>query len=97
MTKWECYIEEYTSENGLAARLRDKKTNKKISIQTHSLESEMHFLRFLNAAKLHIEIMPTIFEHNGEDIVVLYGTKQKENKNTIFVSIDKNGSGYFFE
>lgn len=47
MTRWECYIEEYESENGLAARIRDKKTNKKISIQVTSLEGKMHFYSFL--------------------------------------------------
>ncbi len=97
MTRWECYIEEYESENGLAARLRDKKTNKKISIQVTSKEGKMHFMQFLGAAKANKEVMPTIFGRNGADIIAVYGIKQKENKNTIFIDIDKDGGGYFFE
>ena len=97
MTRLECYIEEYESENGLSARLRDKKTNKKISIQATSLEIEMHFLQFLSAAKLNKDMMPTVFDRDGEDIIAVYGVKQKENKNTIFVDTDKDGGGYLFE
>ena len=97
MTRWECYIEEYESENGLAARLRDKKTNKKISIQVTSLEGKMHFLRFLSAAKSNKDMMPTVFDRDGEDVIAVYGVKQKENKNTIFVDTDKDGGGYLFE
>lgn len=97
MTRWECYIEEYESENGLAARIRDKKTNKKISIQVTSLEGKMHFLQFLSAAKLNKDMMPTVFDRDGEDIIAVYGVKQKENKNTIFVDTDKDGGGYLFE
>lgn len=97
MTRWECYIEEYESENGLAARIRDKKTNKKISIQVTSLEGKVHFLQFLGAAKLNKDKMPTVFDRDGEDIIAVYGVKQKENKSTIFVDTDKDGGGYLFE
>lgn len=97
MTRWECYIEEYESENGLAARLRDKKTNKKIQILSTCLEEKMHLLRFLSAAKLHKGIMPTVFNRDGRDVVAVYGVKRKENKNTILVDIYKDGGGYLFE
>ena len=97
MTRLECYIEEYESEKGLEARLRDKKTNKKISIQVTSLEGEMHFLRFLNAAKLNKDIMPTVFDLDGEDVIAVYGVKQNENNNTIFIDTDVDGGGYLFE
>ena len=96
MTRWECYIEEYESENGLAARLRDKRTNKKISIQATSLEGKMHFLQFLSAAKANKEVMPTIFDRDGVDVIAVYGIKQKENKNKIFIDTDKDGGGYLF-
>lgn len=97
MTRWECYIEEYKAENGLAARLRDKKTNKKISIQVISMEGKMRFMQFLSAAKENKEVMPTIFDRNGDDVIAVYGVKQKENKNTIFIDTDKDGGGYLFE
>lgn len=97
MTRWECYIEEYESENGLAARIRDKKTNKKIVILVTSLEEKVYFLRFLSGAKLNKAMMPTVFDRDGKDVIAVYGTKQKENKNTIFVDTDKDGGGYLFE
>lgn len=97
MTRWECYIEEYESENGLAARIRDKKTNKKIVILVTSLEEKVYFLRFLSDAKLNKAMMPTVFDRDGKDVIAVYGTKQKENKNTIFVDTDKDGGGYLFE
>lgn len=97
MEKWECYIEEYKSEKGLAARLRDKKTGKKVSIQENSLEDRLKFLQFLSQAKINKEIMPTIFDSNGDDIVAVYGVKQKEDKDAIFIDTDKEGGGYLFE
>lgn len=97
MTRWACYIEEYESEKGLAARLRDKKTNKKIKILATSLEQKMHLLRFLSTAKLYKGIMPTVFNRDGKDVVAVYGVKRKENKNTITVDIYKDGGGYLFE
>ena len=72
MTRWECYIEEYESENGLAARLRNKKTDKKISIQVTSIEGKKHFMQFLGAAKANKK-MPTIFDRNGDDVIAVMG------------------------
>ena len=97
MTRWACYIEEYESEKGLAARLRDKKTNKKIKILSTSLEEKAHLLRFLSAAKLYKDIMPTVFNRDGKDVVAVYGVKRKENKTTILVDIYRDGGGYLFE
>lgn len=97
MTRWECYIEEYESENGLAARLRDKRTNKKISIQATSLEGKRHFLQFLSTAKNNKEVMPTIFDRDGADVIAVYGVKKKEDQNTIFIDTDKADGGYLFE
>lgn len=95
MTKWECYIEEYMSSNGLSARLREKDTNKKIEILIKSSEEKMHFLRFLSAAKTNKEDMPTVFDRDGEDIIAVYGIKKREDSETILVDISKGG--YQFE
>ena len=97
MEKWKCYIEEYEAENGLSARLRDKQSNKKIIIQAKSTPGKNHFLRFLGAAKTNQGVMPTIFNRDGKDIVAVYGVKQKENRTTIFVDIDRANGGYRFE
>ena len=96
MDKIACYIEEYTNnDNKLCARLRDKKTNKKVVILTND-DSKWHLLRFLSAAKRNVDIMPTVFDQNGNDIVAVYGRKKKENKATIFIDIANEG-GYLFE
>lgn len=97
MDRWACYIEEYMSANGLGARLRDKKTNKKVSIQIHGTKDKLHFLRFLSAAKQNRAVMPGVFDRNGDDIIAVYGTKQKEDEETIFVDTDINGGGYLYE
>lgn len=97
MTRWECYIEEYEFEGGLAARLRDKKSGKRITIQITSLEEKMHFLQFLNAAKANKEIMPTVFNPNGNDVVAVYGIKQEESDEEILVDINIHHGGYLFE
>ena len=61
--KLECYIEEYRNQkNFLSARLRDKKTNKKVVLVGENLDKN-HLLRFLSQAKLNQDIMPTIYEH----------------------------------
>lgn len=85
------------SANGLGARLRDKRTNKKVSIQIQSAQDKMHFLRFLSAAKQNQAVMPGVFSCNGEDVIAVYGTKQKEDEDTIFVDTDINGGGYLYE
>ena len=97
MEKWSCYIEEYSSAKGLSARLRDKATDKKISIQICSVEGKKHFLEFLSAAKRNQIIMPTIFNRDGSDIIAVYGIKQGENADTIFVDTDCENGGYLFE
>ena len=57
----------------------------------------MRLLQFLGGAKAYKDVMPTVFDRDGEDIVAVYGIKQKENKNTIFIDTDKDGGGYRFE
>lgn len=58
--------------------------------------SEKDFKMFSDA-KLNKAMMPTVFDRDGKDVITVYGTKQKENKNTIFVDTDKDGGGYLFE
>lgn len=48
LIKLECYIEEYRNQkNLLSARLRDKKTNKRIVLVGENLDKN-HLLRFLS-------------------------------------------------
>ena len=98
MTRWECYIEEYLNDNGvLSAHLRDKKTNKKIVLEEIDPNGKLKLLRFLSAAKEHLDIMPTIFDRNGNDVVAVYGVKTKETKDIIVIDRYKDGGGYLFE
>ena len=86
--KLECYIEEYRNQkNFLSARLRDKKTNKKVVLVGENLDKN-HLLRFLSQAKLNQDIMPTIYEQNGEDKI-----NTEEN---IEICIEFANGGYTF-
>lgn len=97
LEKLECYIEEYLNENKqLCARIRDKKTGKKVELMGRTF-SKMHFLRFLSQAKLNICIMPTIFDPNGADIVAVRGIKKKEDDTSIVIELTGLGAGYLFE
>ena len=96
LVKIECYIEEYNNGKGLCARLRDKKTNKKVSLDAMYV-SKMHLLRFLSQAKLHQEVMPTVYDRNGKDIVAVRGYIVEETKDEIVICTNIIGGGYLFE
>ena len=74
LIKLECYIEEYRNQkNLLSARLRDKKTNKRIVLVGKNLDKN-HLLRFLSQAKLN------------QDILLQYMNKTEKTK-SLFVAI----------
>lgn len=94
--KLNCYIEEYKNEEGsLCARLRDKVSNKKVSITGTNANKE-HLLSFLSQAKLNLQMMPTIFDKNGTDIIVVRGIIYSEDSEEIVVNIDVESGGYLF-
>ena len=97
LDKLECYIEEYQNENEqLCARIRDKQTGKRVEI-IGDLFVKAHFLRFLSQAKLNINIMPTVFEPDGVDIVAVRGIKRNEDDTSIVIELTGLGAGYLFE
>lgn len=92
-----CYIEEYQNSSGqLCARIRDKKTNKTVSLSGNNVNKK-HFLMFLSQAKLQKEIMPTIYDREGSDIIAIRGYVSSETDEEITVCIDTNNGGYLFE
>lgn len=97
LDKLECYIEEYFNEkNQLCARIRDKKTRKKVELMGDSFVKN-HFLRFLSQAKINISIMPTVFEADGVDVVTVRGIKRNEDDTSIVIELTGLGAGYLFE
>lgn len=93
--KIDCYVEEYcNTQNQLCARIRDKKTNKKVCM-CGEIYDKIHFLRFLSQCKINNQIMPTIYQRNGSDVIAVRGTLVSESDDEIVVCID-NG-GYLFE
>lgn len=96
MEKVNCYIEEYKYDGNLMARLRDKKTDKKVVLVGENLDKN-HFLRFLSQARFRNNVMPTIFEKNGEDLVAVRGKIILETDDEIEVSIDIENGGYMIE
>ena len=45
------------------------------------------FLRFLSLAKQNIDIMSTIYEPDGEDVVSVYGIKRSEDNAVIVIDL----------
>lgn len=96
LIKLECYIEEYRNQkNLLSARLRDKKTNKRIVLVRKNLDKN-HLLRFLSQAKLNQDIMPTIYEQNGKDKIIVCGYIVSSTEESIEICIDIENGGYLF-
>lgn len=97
LIKLNCYIQEYKNNEGqLCAKLKDKKTNKKVSIVGENADKE-HFLRFLSQAKLNKEIMPTIYDREGIDIIAIRGIIESKSDSEIIINIDVEDGGYVFE
>lgn len=95
--KINCYIEDYNNDCGvLCARLRDKVSNKRVSITGINADKN-HFLIFLSQAKLNQQMMPTIFDRNGTDIVVVRGIIESEDSDEIVINVDVENGGYLFE
>lgn len=95
--RYSCYVDEYKNEQGrICARLRDKESNKKVSFIGNNVDKN-HLLRFLSQAKTSQDIMPSIFERNGDDIVAVRGELAMENEDEIVVNIDVEFGGYIFE
>jgi len=89
MKEYRCYIEEYTVNNALCARLRDKDSNRHIVFTNGD---KKHFLQFLSVAKQQSAVMPTVFERNGEDIILVQGILEKEDSEHIYLK----DAGYLF-
>lgn len=84
---YKCYIEEYRNDVGrLCARLRDKDTDKKVSLVSDNPFLKQQFLAFLSQAKIHQDIMPTVYDKNGTDIVQVCGTVIRESNDEIEVN-----------
>ncbi len=97
LEKLECYIEEYLNENKqLCARIRDKKSGKKVEL-IGDLFVKNHFLRFMSQAKININIMPTVFDPDGVDVVAVRGIKRNEDDTSIVIELKGLGAGYLFE
>ena len=95
--KLACYIEEYRNDEGaLCARLRDKESNKHVVVLGNDYIKQ-HMLQFMSAAKRHIDIMPTVYNREGTDIVAVRGLVIKEDNDVIEVNIAVPGAGYLFE
>lgn len=95
--KIKCYIQEYLNEdNKMCARLRDKKTNKLVSITGKNADKN-HLLMFLSQVRIQNNIVPTIYDKDGSDSVIVTGIIDSQNENEIVVNIDILGGGYLVE
>ena len=96
VVKISCYIEEYHDNGKLCVRLREKKSNKKVVLSGANL-SKSHFLRFLSQAKIHKDIMPSVFDRNGTDIVSVRGFIVYDRDDEICIDVNTMMGGYLFE
>lgn len=85
-----CYIEEYN--NGQCARLRDKKTNIKISFASNDKSDKCGLLIFLSSAKI---IALDIYSQNCDDSVFISGDCVSEGGDEIVIASDENLTYYF--
>lgn len=94
--KIECYLEEYSDQQGrLCARLRDKKSDRVVVLSGNVNKS--HLLRFMSQAKNHQNVIPTIFDKNGMDIIAVRGYILSETDTEVNVCVDTPHGGYLFE
>ena len=89
-----CYIEEYNNNGRLAARLRDKETNKKISFwaspnDIYAPEMKKELLIFMSDTKRMNK--PDFFDRNGKSSIYIMARLLKETDDMILLS------GYFAE
>lgn len=89
--KCRCYIEEY--DNGRKARLRDKKTDKKVSMITDDPQLQMHLLAFLSAARNH---GLDVFSSSSGDSVLVEGNLLSETEEEVEIAHDDQLT-YIFE
>lgn len=81
-----CYIEEYQTENGIAARLRDKSSDKKIVFWTspndpNAIEQKRGLLMFLSDTKRMNN--PDFLKKDGTAYILIKGFLLKETEDTI--------------
>ena len=97
MDRIECYIEEYTNDQGqLCARIREKESNRRVVLDG-VLYNKNHFLRFLGQARKRTDIMPTVFDRYGKDVIAVRGIRQFEDEEIIEINLDVVGGGYLYE
>ena len=91
--------QEYTdTQSGkLCARLIEKKTGKRVVFVSKDPMLKQHLLSFLAKAKIRQDIMPTIFDSNGSDIVAAYGVCVKETDIELELNPDVESGGFRFE
>lgn len=56
-----------------------------------------HLLKFMSQAKINLQMMPTVFDKDGTDIVAVRGNIKSEDEQEIVVNIYVETGGYLFE
>lgn len=97
--KLDCYIQEYRNDadGRLNARLREKHTDKHVVLVTPDPALKGQLLVFLSQAKAHKDIMPTVFDKDGTDIVAVRGICVEETDTSIDVNPYVQNGGFLFE
>lgn len=95
-----CYVEENASdiENVYTVQVREKLTNKIVIFvpptdEETAIENGHHLLTFLSQIRENYELMPTIYDRYGDDIILVTGDIILISSEKIFVK----DYGYLFE
>lgn len=89
MADYICYVDKEAS-TFFNTKLRDKKTNKKIIIQSNSIGRKMAYKHF----SLMASSDKGITDRDGKVEILISGTVKRETKSSVVVNIDKKGSVY---
>lgn len=90
-----CYVIEDESNGIKDVKMIDKRSSKVVSLSGSNLDLG-HLSLFLNMTRFQHDVMPTIYEPDGSDIVVVHGRIKKETEEKLKVTIDVDGGGYNF-
>jgi hypothetical protein len=86
-----CYIEEYTTDRGAGARLREKGTRRKVEITAFTMQERDEFLAFLLAPRLSgaAGVLQNLYEPIGlDDFVLVDGNVEVDNSDVIRFTYD---------
>lgn len=90
-----CYVSEYLNDEGkTCARLKDKKTDKKVVMVTKKNDVSWKLIKLMQYASM---IAPELKDRFGSEAIKVVGDLVSDNKEIIEINIDVDGGGYWWD